>query len=272
MKELYKALLKVQSELKPVKRTISNPFYKSKYADLESIVEAVMPLLSTHGILASQTTRISPNGLAELVTSLIHAETGEKIDSVSPIICKDASDPQKFIAATTYARRSSLATICGLATQDDDGNTAADKPAHASPTNDQLRQQAIEAERRLKANPPGPMAAMAPKETETQPVKPQTPASSVLTAIGMVVDQKPANAGGYVSYAIEGQLREDGKLMWFSTKDPMITESINEARADKREITIQYTPNANPKFASNIVGFVLDTNGDAPKENEAVPF
>jgi len=126
MSELHEALLEVQKEIKPVKKTVNNHFFKSKYADLESVVEAVMPVLSKNGIASEQTTYVE-NGITILRTKLVYAKTGEEIHSDMPLICKDPNDPQKVIASLTYMRRASLTTICGLATQDDDGNTASGK-------------------------------------------------------------------------------------------------------------------------------------------------
>jgi len=123
---IYKALLEVQKELKPVTKTSDDPFYKSKYADLEAIVEAVMPILNKHGVVAVQYTKWLDKGPA-VYTELVDVETGEKTTTELPIICKDSSDPQKVIAGLTYMRRASLACACGLATQDDDGNSAAGK-------------------------------------------------------------------------------------------------------------------------------------------------
>ena len=123
---INEALLEVQKELKPVKKTSDNPYFKSKYADLEAVAENVTPILNKHGIFYSQFTRVDA-GLMVLCTKLVHAKSDSFIQSDIPIIAKDMSDPQKVIAGLTYMRRASLATICGLVTQDDDGNTAADK-------------------------------------------------------------------------------------------------------------------------------------------------
>jgi hypothetical protein len=123
MSELYEALLEVQREIKPVKKTSANPFFKSKYADLEAVVEAVMPILTKNGVVCVQTTGIK-DGLPILTTRLVHAKTAQEISEDFPIISKDMTDPQKVIAGLTYMRRACLTTICGLATQDDDGNTA----------------------------------------------------------------------------------------------------------------------------------------------------
>lgn len=124
--KLHKALFEVQKELEPVVKSKNNPFFKSKYADLEAVVEATIPLLNKYGLLASQTTFLKSDSVVPLLrTSLIHVESGESIISEIPIITKDDTDPQKVIAGMTYMRRASLTTICGLVTMDDDGNSAA---------------------------------------------------------------------------------------------------------------------------------------------------
>ena len=55
------AFLKLQSELEPVKKDANNPFFKSKYAELSSILESVQPLLTKHGFCLIQ----EPGNLGE---------------------------------------------------------------------------------------------------------------------------------------------------------------------------------------------------------------
>jgi hypothetical protein len=65
-----------------------------------------------------------------LLTVLVHAETGERIESRYPVRCKDPQDPQKVGGAVTYARRYALLALLGLAPEDDDGALAS-QPAKA---------------------------------------------------------------------------------------------------------------------------------------------
>jgi len=99
-----------------------------------------------------------------------------------------------------------------------------------------------------------------------EPSKPHTPPQrksetaqgpdGIKTATGFIMDQKAPNKGGFVSYAIEGQIQENGKPVMFSTKDTMIIETIDEHRAKGEKISVEYTENANPAFANSITGLV----------------
>lgn len=119
------ALVKAQSELKHAVKDSRNPHFNSKYADLCSIVEAIRQPLSSNGICYTQL--ISEDG-NNLITMLIHAESGEYFCSYFPIIA-DKRTAQAIGSAVTYAKRYSLSAIVGLATdEDDDGNAAASRP------------------------------------------------------------------------------------------------------------------------------------------------
>lgn len=123
--ELAKALVKVQKELKPAPKDSENPFFKSSYADLATVCKAVFPVLSKYGLSVSQ---IAENEGA--VTTILMHESGEWLKgtlSLKPT----KNDPQGMGSAITYARRYALASICGLATEDDDGNEASKEPTKA---------------------------------------------------------------------------------------------------------------------------------------------
>ncbi len=119
--ELAGALAKAQAEMGVALKGSDNPFFKSSYADLASIIEAGRPL-STHGLAVTQ----FPCG-NELVTMLIHSGSGQWLKSrytIKPV--KD--DPQGRGSALTYARRYAYQAIAGLASADDDGEGAMDRP------------------------------------------------------------------------------------------------------------------------------------------------
>lgn len=119
VKDLFTALNKAQAELKGALKDSSNPFFKSKYADLESVWEACRPSLAKHGLAVTQTTDFLPDAGVCVVTTLGHT-SGQWIKGVLPIMAK-AQDPQGIGSAITYARRYSLAAIVGIVQVDDDG-------------------------------------------------------------------------------------------------------------------------------------------------------
>ena len=114
---IYTKLWKAKQEIGKVTKGSNNPFFKSKYADLNAILEATEPILLKHGLILLQ-----PILDGKVCTQIIDIENGDKIESslVLPMI----TDPQKLIASITYYRRGSLQTLLSLQAVDDDGNTA----------------------------------------------------------------------------------------------------------------------------------------------------
>lgn len=119
IEEIAKALISFHKEMKPVKKESKNPFFKSAYADLSSILEAVNEPLQKAGLSFVQ----FPVGENTLTTMLMH-ESGQWIQSnykMEP----SKKDPQGTGSAITYARRYALGAILGISTEeDDDGNKA----------------------------------------------------------------------------------------------------------------------------------------------------
>ena len=128
MKALYSALVKAQSQIKIAIKDSNNPHFRSKYADLVSVWDAVRDALHSNGLAVIQLSDIDASGVPVLLTRIIH-ESGEHIEGRYPIICKDPNDPQKMLAAVTYARRGMLSSALGVTSDDDDGNSAASAPA-----------------------------------------------------------------------------------------------------------------------------------------------
>jgi ERF superfamily len=120
MKNLVTALIEAQKAFLPIKKDKDNPFFHSKYADLESVIDGIKKALSDNGLAVIQTFGIS-EGKTTLLTTLLHTSgeffRGEQFLDV-------AGDPQKIASASTYARRYGLLAILGIAAEDDDGNTA----------------------------------------------------------------------------------------------------------------------------------------------------
>jgi len=124
MKELYTALVKAQGMIKNAVKDSTNPHYKSKYADLESVWDAIREALQKNNLAVLQLTDIDASGAPVLVTRVIHT-SGEHIEGRYPLVCKDPTDAQKLGSSTSYARRYSLSAMLGVIQPDDDGNAAA---------------------------------------------------------------------------------------------------------------------------------------------------
>lgn len=121
IKELAPALLKAQKGIKAALKDSTNPHFKSKYADLSSVIDAVKAALNDQGILFTQGVEGAESGVA-VETRLIH-QSGEFIASTItvPVVKNDA---QGVGSAITYGRRYGLQAICGVPAEDDDGNAA----------------------------------------------------------------------------------------------------------------------------------------------------
>jgi hypothetical protein len=120
--KLAPALVAAQAEITWATKDSTNPHFKNRYADLQSVIEAIKPALNKHGIFFSQHPTPSDAGTLGLTTILLHS-SGEWIEDTA-IIPLPKNDPQGYGSAMTYGRRYGLAAICGLFQSDDDGEAA----------------------------------------------------------------------------------------------------------------------------------------------------
>lgn len=118
---LAQALAKAQGAMGGALKDSSNPFFKSKYADLESVWSACRKALADNGLAVIQTTDHADSGI-RIITTLVHS-SGEWVRGVLPIMAKDQT-PQGTGSAITYARRYALAAIVGVYQTDDDAEAA----------------------------------------------------------------------------------------------------------------------------------------------------
>ena len=123
--KIASALVSAQKDFLSAKKTSDNPFFKSKYADLQSVISAVKESLNENGIAFIQSPTESEGDVLKLTTRLLH-ESGEWIEdtAVCPLVKRD---PQAFGSALSYLRRYSLSAMCGIYQADDDGNEATKK-------------------------------------------------------------------------------------------------------------------------------------------------
>lgn len=122
MKQVAAAFVKAKREFGPALKQSLNPHLKNKYANLGACLEAVDEALLNNGIALIQETSEDATGVT-VETVFIH-ESGEVIRGGKLHVPAPKQDPQGFGSALTYARRYSLITSCGIATEDDDGNAA----------------------------------------------------------------------------------------------------------------------------------------------------
>jgi len=123
LQDLFCALAKAQEEMEVAKTENVNPFYKSKYADFNSVVKASRKCLTKNGLSVIQ--RVLTNGTDKmyLFTRLCHS-SGQWIEAKMPIN-PPKTDIQSIGSYITYLRRYNYASIVGVATSDDDDAEAA---------------------------------------------------------------------------------------------------------------------------------------------------
>lgn len=159
MKELYKAIHKVQGQIVNVATDSSNPHFKSTYVSLEQLIHALKPLWVEAGLLVTQ---FIDTEKRDLLTVVCHAESGE-VEKFSYPIINQKGDLHGMGAAFTYSRRQALKGIFGIAEEDDDGNkaTAPTPKAHNRPAVERSTQ---------KTGPDNPPLQSQPKgESEAKP-------------------------------------------------------------------------------------------------------
>lgn len=123
--EILEAVMKVKAKLQAVTKSSNNPFFKSKYADLNTHLEAVEPLLEENGLMLLQPVTINALGV-NVVSSTIINKNGQFVSSEMTVVTKE-QDMQKLGSAITYARRYTLGSLLSMKAEDDDGNNASDK-------------------------------------------------------------------------------------------------------------------------------------------------
>jgi len=120
--KLMPALLKAQKAMKAVARDAANPFFNSRYASLEAVLDAVKPALNEQGIVLLQGADLVGNVLS--VWSLAVHESGEWVRAGAPFGVDVPGPPQGYGSVLSYGRRYSLRALFALADEDDDANAA----------------------------------------------------------------------------------------------------------------------------------------------------
>lgn len=131
---LAKALVAFQAEMKTVGKDKINPHFKSRYADISTITEDVMPTLTKHGLAFTCLPSGAGSGY-EIVGVLLH-ESGERLSGSLPLYGNDA---QKIGSSITYARRYLLGCLTGVVT----GDEPDDDGAMAATTNERVTRPAV---------------------------------------------------------------------------------------------------------------------------------
>lgn len=114
---IYAKILEVKKEIGKISKDSTNPFFKSKYFDINGLLENCEPLLTKNGLVLLQ-----PIIEGKVVSKIIDSETAEEV--YSELILPTILDPQKIGSAITYYRRYTLQSLLGVQAEDDDANNA----------------------------------------------------------------------------------------------------------------------------------------------------
>jgi len=131
---ISKSILEAQKEIRKAIKGSANPYFKSKYADLEAVIDAVKEPLNKHGIAFLQAVNQvgDDNGRVAIETVLLH-EGGQYMTSKTPVYCTKPNDSQALGSGITYSKRYALQAMLGLPSEDDDGNAASKKGNNKKP-------------------------------------------------------------------------------------------------------------------------------------------
>jgi hypothetical protein len=132
IKELSSALCKARANITGALKSSTNPHFKSKFADINSLIDASNEHLLAEGLVlsqhpitefhASESPQSPPTVLAGVETILIHSETGQWLKSCLLMPCL-VLDPQKILSCITYSRRGTMQAILNMMAVDDDGES-----------------------------------------------------------------------------------------------------------------------------------------------------
>jgi len=114
---IYKKLFEAKKEIGKISKDSTNPFFKSKYFDINSLLEHVEPILQKHELLLLQ-----PIEDGKVITRIISVEKDGMVQS--ELTLPNIQDPQKIGSCISYYRRYTLQSLIGLQSQDDDANLA----------------------------------------------------------------------------------------------------------------------------------------------------
>ena len=130
--ELAGALAKAQGQMKGALKDAANPFFKSKYADLASVTDAIREAFAANGLSYIQRLNSEKEKEVGCETIIMHS-SGQWFGNGFLFVPVSKFDAQGFGSAITYIRRYSLSAATGVAPEDDDGNAASNaKPKAVS--------------------------------------------------------------------------------------------------------------------------------------------
>ncbi len=123
--ELTKALAAAQAEMQNPAFDSQNPHFRSKFASLASVRNAVVPVLAKHELSLTQEISTGEKG-PRILTVLTHS-SGQWMEFGPLEMPVSKPDAQGVGSATTYGRRYHMMAVAGVVGDEDDDGTAASK-------------------------------------------------------------------------------------------------------------------------------------------------
>jgi hypothetical protein len=124
---LAQAFVRAQAEMHHAKLDAKNTHFKSSYATLQSVIDAVKPALNRNGLAFLQ--RAEPVDGGVMVETVFLHVSGDQMSAGKVHVPTSKFDAHGTGSAYTYAKRYGLAMACGIGSdEDDDGNQAAANP------------------------------------------------------------------------------------------------------------------------------------------------
>lgn len=119
-KTIHEKLFALQNEISSLSKTKENPFYKSKYFDINDLVRHLKPLLAKHRLLLNQPLKIEEEKMQTLRTIISDVDTEECM--TSELFLEQQDKIHDFGGMITYLRRYMLVSMLCLESIDDDAN------------------------------------------------------------------------------------------------------------------------------------------------------
>ncbi len=116
----HEIIIEILSSITALKKEKDNPFFKSKYVDLPTILQEVKPILFKNQCYPTQ--QILSGDKTTLKTKITHVDGTVLLECEAPIPVKDINNPQNWGSAITFMKRYSLTSLLGIEEEDDDGN------------------------------------------------------------------------------------------------------------------------------------------------------
>ena len=146
--EIALALSKAQEAIQDAEKSSANPFFKTKYADLSSVLNEIRAVFPKNGLALVQSCFTAENGNIGVTTMVVHSSGQWMSDSID-IPAQGKNLAQESGSVITYLRRYSASAFAGIAQADSDANLGTSKASNTAPvvnlkgpsiTEDQIQQ------------------------------------------------------------------------------------------------------------------------------------